>query len=356
MKAPIAMCLAGLFSSGCAAMLQGADAESLPPIESKMLNEQSFAIVAEAQEQSARAASRRSSPSSASTNTYFSMSLKSECSRTVKLFLGKKPKYGSGETRSISSNSINSFSGTAGKVFWIVDGSGNGVSSDIASAGSQSIKTLPSSAGFAPRKRYLMPFYNTLSFLLSLSLIGTACTSGMSDDVNPRSDSGGIGDASVSDGASTQPDASSELGPDAGNEPFFAQTNIDYSAPGNADSATFSTCFFCDASDAVSHVLLRYQQGDGFTIWAIYIPKNASLGTGALTPNFSGSYATLSANDSGLFDSARGFYGGDINNGTVTYTKLNLESGGVIEGTIDVSWTKSGTTAHMTSSFRAVMP
>ncbi len=97
-----------------------------------------------------QAAQARSAPSPAA-STFFSMSLKSECSHTVKLFLGKKPRFGSGETRTISSNSINSFSGTAGKMFWIVDASGNGVSSYVASAGSQSIKILASCSGFAPR-------------------------------------------------------------------------------------------------------------------------------------------------------------------------------------------------------------
>lgn len=188
------------------------------------------------------------------------------------------------------------------------------------------------------------------------ALLGTACTSGMSDEMNPQSDASRAEDArSLSDGGVENLDANSGQ-VDASDEPFFAQTSIDYSSPGNSDSAIFATCFFCDASDAASHVLLRYQQGDGFTIWALYIPKNATLGSSTLTPNLSGSYATLSANDSGLFDSARGFYGADISSGTVTYNSLNLESGGVIEGTIDVSWTKSGTTAHMTSSFRAVMP
>ncbi|MBL4633194.1 MAG: hypothetical protein JKY56_04935, partial [Kofleriaceae bacterium] len=94
---------------------------------------------AQAARDSRQAERARSAPSPAA-STFFSMSLKSECPHTVKLFLGKKPRFGSGETRTISSNSINSFSGTAGKMFWIVDASGNGVSSYVASAGSQSIK------------------------------------------------------------------------------------------------------------------------------------------------------------------------------------------------------------------------
>ncbi|MBL4634780.1 MAG: hypothetical protein JKY56_12980, partial [Kofleriaceae bacterium] len=159
---------------------------------------------------------------------------------------------------------------------------------------------------------------------------------------------------SIWDGANTSDANMPEV--DAGTETFSALTHIDYTGPSDTASADFSTCFFCDASDAVSHLLLRYQQGDGFTIWAVYIPKNVTSGTHALTPDFSGNYATLSANDSSLFATARGFYGGDIGSGTITFTRAELESGGVVEGTIDVRFTKAGTTAHLTSTFRATIP
>ena len=78
------------------------------------------------------------------------MSLKNECARTVKIFIGDKPKYGSGTNTSVSSNSINSYSGTAPRTYWIIDDSENGLSAYTATPGSQSVRILPSCTGFAP--------------------------------------------------------------------------------------------------------------------------------------------------------------------------------------------------------------
>lgn len=85
------------------------------------------------------------------TSTHFSMSLKNECRQTVKLFIGDKPKYGSGTSTSVSSNSINSYSGMGPKTYWIVDSSGNGISSYTASPGSNNVRILSSCTGFARR-------------------------------------------------------------------------------------------------------------------------------------------------------------------------------------------------------------
>jgi hypothetical protein len=93
--------------------------------------------------------SRSSRPQA--TSSHFSMSLKNECRQTVKLFIGDKPKYGSGTSTSVSSNSINSYSGMGPKTYWIVDSSGNGLSSYTASPGSNSVRILPSCTGFARR-------------------------------------------------------------------------------------------------------------------------------------------------------------------------------------------------------------
>ena len=84
-------------------------------------------------------------------SSYFSMSLKNECPRTVKLFIGDKPKYGSGTNTSIGANTISSYSGTAPQMYWIIDDSENGLSAYTARPGSQSVRILPSCTGFAPR-------------------------------------------------------------------------------------------------------------------------------------------------------------------------------------------------------------
>ena len=83
-------------------------------------------------------------------SAFFSMTLKSECSRTVKMFIGNKPKFGSGTSTSVSSNSINSYSGIAPQMYWNVDDSENGLSAYTAHAGSQRVRILPSCTGFAP--------------------------------------------------------------------------------------------------------------------------------------------------------------------------------------------------------------
>lgn len=96
-------------------------------------------------------ARRSSSAPTSSASTYFSMSLKNECPRTVKLFIGKKPRFGSGTSTSVSSNSIGSYSGSAGQTYWIVDDSGNGLSSFTVSPGRHNMRILPSCTGFATR-------------------------------------------------------------------------------------------------------------------------------------------------------------------------------------------------------------
>lgn len=96
-------------------------------------------------------AARASSASSSSASAHFSISLKNECSQTVKLFIGETPKFGSGTSTSVSSNSINSYSGSGSQTYWIVDDSGNGISSYSARPGSQSLRILPSCTGFAQR-------------------------------------------------------------------------------------------------------------------------------------------------------------------------------------------------------------
>jgi len=139
-------------------------------------------------------------------------------------------------------------------------------------------------------------------------------------------------------------------------QPFWANTHIDYTGGGVNEIVDFNDCYFCDASDAVTHTLVRYQQDQGYTIWALYIPDGTTTGVHSLSTDYSGFYATLSANDAGLPTAARGFYAGNVNVGNVTLTQVDLTSGGAVEGTIDVRWTKDGVTAHMVSTFHADLP
>lgn len=58
-----------------------------------------------------------------------SVTIRSSCPNTVKVFYGSKPKYGSGTTSSISSNSVNSHTFQPGDMMWTVDDSDNGLGS-----------------------------------------------------------------------------------------------------------------------------------------------------------------------------------------------------------------------------------
>ncbi|MEZ4473199.1 MAG: hypothetical protein R3F60_20920 [bacterium] len=95
-----------------------------------------------------QAAARPAAPSGPGN---FSLSLKNECPRTVRLFEGDKPKFGSGTYSTIGANNIRSFSGFAGKTLWIVDDSDNGVSSYSLSAGRHDLVITASCSGFARR-------------------------------------------------------------------------------------------------------------------------------------------------------------------------------------------------------------
>jgi hypothetical protein len=79
--------------------------------------------------------------------TGFSLSLKNNCSKTVNLFLGRDPKFGSGTRTSLGSNTISSYSGGPGDMIWLVDEHDNGISS-ISPTGNQTMQILPSCSGF----------------------------------------------------------------------------------------------------------------------------------------------------------------------------------------------------------------
>jgi hypothetical protein len=77
-----------------------------------------------------------------------SVTIRSSCSQTVRVFYGEKPKWGSGTYSTISSNSSTSHSFRPGDMFWIVDDSENGLSSTSVGVGTRQIEILPSCTGF----------------------------------------------------------------------------------------------------------------------------------------------------------------------------------------------------------------
>lgn len=80
-----------------------------------------------------------------------SVTLHNDCPNNVKLFLGEKPKFGSGTNTSLGSNTTTSYQMKPGDMIWITDDSENGISStSIGGGSSQSIRIMPSCTGFGP--------------------------------------------------------------------------------------------------------------------------------------------------------------------------------------------------------------
>ncbi|MDC3959839.1 hypothetical protein [Polyangium jinanense] len=93
-------------------------------------------------------AARAGASSSGGGGSTYSLRLHNSCSRSVKLFFGDNPKFGSGTRTSLGSNSTTSYSGAGPKTVWIVDDRDQGISSFVAS-GSQSMQITSSCAGFS---------------------------------------------------------------------------------------------------------------------------------------------------------------------------------------------------------------
>lgn len=117
--------------------------------------EQSARMRAEMDANRARDDQRRKASESAgrsagaSGSAMFSLTLHNSCSKTVKLFFGREPKFGSGTYSSLGGNNVTSYTGQAGDMIWIVDDNQKGVSS-LSPSGSQNMQITSSCSGFAP--------------------------------------------------------------------------------------------------------------------------------------------------------------------------------------------------------------
>lgn len=80
-----------------------------------------------------------------------SVTIRSSCSQTVKVFYGDKPKFGSGTYSSISSNSVQSHSFQPGDQLWIVDDSENGVSNATIGSSTRELEINSSCTGISSR-------------------------------------------------------------------------------------------------------------------------------------------------------------------------------------------------------------
>lgn len=77
-----------------------------------------------------------------------SITLRSSCQKTIKVFFGDNPGFGSGRTTSVSYNTVQSIQMNEGEMFWILDDNGKGISSFTASRGRTSIEINSSCSGF----------------------------------------------------------------------------------------------------------------------------------------------------------------------------------------------------------------
>ena len=83
--------------------------------------------------------------------TVVSVTFRSACPNTVRLFFGDKPKFGSGTYTTMSSNTVTSYSMAPGATVWIVDDSDNGVSSASVSGSTREIQVTSSCNGLSAR-------------------------------------------------------------------------------------------------------------------------------------------------------------------------------------------------------------
>lgn len=95
--------------------------------------------------------SSSSSSSSSSGPKIVSVSIKNECRQTVKLFYGKKPKFGSGTYSSLGSNTRTSKSMKEGDMIWLVDDGQNGLGGVSISSGTRDVEILKSCNGIVAR-------------------------------------------------------------------------------------------------------------------------------------------------------------------------------------------------------------
>lgn len=79
----------------------------------------------------------------------YRLRLKNRCRRTVRLFIGRKPRFSSGRNTSLGGNTVTSYSGSAPQTIWIVGSSGRGIGSYALGAGSHQLVITRSCMGFA---------------------------------------------------------------------------------------------------------------------------------------------------------------------------------------------------------------
>lgn len=145
MKLPLLFCLA-IGAAACAPLGQYA-AMSGAPASGAPASSPAGAMPATA----GAPAAPESTSSAPSTSGPVSVTIKSSCDKTVKVFFGDEPKFGSGTYSTASSNSRSNHSMSPGDQFWIVDDAQNGVANVAVTEATREIEILDSCDRLAAR-------------------------------------------------------------------------------------------------------------------------------------------------------------------------------------------------------------
>jgi hypothetical protein len=100
---------------------------------------------------SSPAPTRASTPAAPAAPTTVSVTIRSSCSKTAKVFYGDKPGFSSGTQSSISSNSVQSKSFRVGDQMWVTDDSGKALDSVRVESGTRNIEILSSCSSISSR-------------------------------------------------------------------------------------------------------------------------------------------------------------------------------------------------------------
>jgi hypothetical protein len=131
---------------------------------------------------------------------------------------------------------------------------------------------------------------------------------------------------------------------------------------GSTYNQTLDNCFYCDATLSLDTFhLLRFQQGDGYSIWSLYFSGDESVGTHTLLQGNDVTYFFHSESDSDVPADFQGpYFGFQTQSGTLTLTSAEYFSGGTVAGSFDVTMTGGNAdppaTLHMVGTFSAIFP
>ena len=115
-----------LFSTACLMPVQSGQNAQSPGTSSPSSSAYNDPEPSPGMASSPKAATPASAPAGPTT---VSVTIRSSCSKTAKVFYGEKPGFSSGTTSSISSNSVQSKTFRPGDLMWVLDDSGKALGS-----------------------------------------------------------------------------------------------------------------------------------------------------------------------------------------------------------------------------------